>query len=125
MNRLQTISVALAQKMDQLQARENIQLAIAACQYALHVSGWKDANVDEAFSGLQRNGTLTEPELAFCRYFIKQENGETNSIISFSRARVVSAILLLHAGEYAESVYESLISLDDTAQLLAVLYEKG
>lgn len=134
MNRLQTISVALAQKMDQLHARENIQLAIAACQYALHVSGWKDADVDEAFSELQRNGTLTEPELAFCRkrgealdndYFIKQENGETDSIISFSRARVVSAILLLHAGEYAESVYESLISLDDTAQLLAVLYEKG
>ncbi|SFU10858.1 hypothetical protein SAMN05192562_10555 [Kosakonia arachidis] len=132
MNRLQTISVELAQKMDQLQARDNKPLAIAACQYALHTSGWKDTNVDEAFSRLQRNVTLTEPELAFLRkrcealdndYFIKQENSETDSLISFSRARIVSALLFLHSGEYAKSVYESLVSLEDTAPLLAVLHE--
>lgn len=126
MNRLQAISVALAQKMDQLHARDNTQCAIAARQYALHASGWKGANVDEAFSRLQRNITLTEPELAFllkrCEA-LKQENSETDSLISFSRARILSALLFLHSGEYVESVYESLVSLEDTAPLLAVLHE--
>lgn len=57
-------------------------------------------------------------------YFELHENDNPNYLTTFSYARVLSALLFLIEGEYSESVYESLMAVEDNTVLLNILDSK-
>lgn len=133
MKRLNTISPELNKKMERLQIASQKNIAFTACRYALNASAFDSEDVIHALLTLENGQKLNQAELDALReqsietdelYFEQHENDNPNYLTTFSYARVLSALLFLVEGEYSESVYESLMAVEDNTDLLNILDSK-
>ena len=140
MNRLETVSKNLAERLAAASPERQRKVSIIACELALQVTGLDMEIVLKSFEQLQHNGKLPHEltvklnELAAQldeRYFDIQSEDEDNislqaeSLQLFSHARTVSAISFAGGEDtlfaVMESIYEASMAFEDSGDFFQII----